>query len=70
MVASFEQLFEEYGLPYAICSDNGTPFSSTTLGDISRFYLPSKRIYTDKIEPYDYGEGVKTYQGWHSGEIK
>ena len=32
----FEALFREYGLPYAIRSDNGSPFASTALGGLSR----------------------------------
>lgn len=139
----FERLFEEFGLPYAIRSDNGSPFSSTALGGISRLakwwidlgirperikpghpeqngrhermhrslkahighpkhdfqaqqivlddfrrdynelrshegigrktpfelYLPSNRIYTGRIEPYDYGEAeLRKVKG--SGEVK
>lgn len=33
--ATFERLFQEYGLPRAIRSDNGVPFSSVTLGGLS-----------------------------------
>lgn len=32
----FERLFREYGLPWAILSDNGTPFASSGLGWLSR----------------------------------
>jgi putative transposase len=32
----FERLFQEYGLPSAIRSDNGTPFASTGLGGLSK----------------------------------
>ena len=32
----FEALCREYGLPYAIRSDNGSPFASTALGGLSR----------------------------------
>ena len=32
----FEALFREFGLPYAIRSDNGSPFASTALGGSSR----------------------------------
>ena len=32
----FERLFEQKGLPQAILSDNGCPFSSTALGGLSR----------------------------------
>lgn len=32
---AFERLFEEYGLPRAIRSDNGAPFSSVALGGLS-----------------------------------
>lgn len=31
-----ERLFREYGLPWAIRTDNGTPFASTGLGGLSR----------------------------------
>lgn len=31
----FERLFQEYGLPWAIRSDNGSPFASTALGGLS-----------------------------------
>jgi transposase InsO family protein/transposase-like protein len=31
-----EQAFQEYGLPQAVRSDNGTPFASTGLGGLSR----------------------------------
>lgn len=33
---TLERLFREYGLPCAILSDNGTPFSSQALGRLSR----------------------------------
>lgn len=32
----FDRLFREFGLPWSIRSDNGTPFASTALGGISR----------------------------------
>lgn len=32
----FEWAFREYGLPYAIRTDNGTPFASVALGGLSR----------------------------------
>lgn len=32
----FERVFREYGLPWAIRTDNGTPFASTGLGGLSR----------------------------------
>lgn len=31
-----ERVFQEWGLPYAIRSDNGSPFASTALGGLSR----------------------------------
>ena len=34
-VAIFEELFDQYGLPDAIKSDNGVPFSSQSLGGLS-----------------------------------
>jgi len=33
---AFERLFREYGLPWAIRSDNGLPFATTALGRLSR----------------------------------
>ncbi|MDK4607646.1 IS481 family transposase, partial [Kingella kingae] len=36
VIAHFERLFEEFGLPWAIRSDNSAPFASTALGGISR----------------------------------
>ena len=36
VIAHFEQLFSTYGMPWAIRSDNGSPFASTALGGISR----------------------------------
>lgn len=36
VTALFEQLFTEFGLPWAIRSDNGAPFASTALGGITR----------------------------------
>lgn len=148
VMALFEQLFSEFGLPWAIRSDNGSPFASTALGGISRLskwwidlgirperiqpahpeqngrhermhrslkhslharldkieqdlcaqqvvfdafvheynhershegigrqtpsecYTPSNRLYTGKIEPYDYGESVQLRRVKGSGEIK
>ncbi|MDK4669181.1 DDE-type integrase/transposase/recombinase, partial [Kingella kingae] len=35
-IAHFERLFEEFGLPWTIRSDNSAPFASTALGGISR----------------------------------
>lgn len=143
VIRLFERLFDEFGLPYAIRSDNGSPFASIALGGISRLskwwidlgirperikpgcpaqngrhermhrslkaslgkpaqdlnaqqillerfrqdyntlrshegierqtpasiYVPSNRIYTGKIEPYDYGNALlRKVKG--SGEIK
>lgn len=148
VTALFEQLFTEFGLPWAIRSGNGAPFASTALGGITRLskwwidlgirperiqpahpeqngrhermhrslkdclytrldkmeqdlraqqvvfdafvheynhershegigrktpsecYTPSNRLYTGKIVPYDYGEGVELRQVKGSGEIK
>lgn len=36
VIALFEQLFHEFGLPCHIRSDNGTPFASTGLGGLTR----------------------------------
>jgi transposase InsO family protein len=33
--AAFERTFQEYGLPFRIRSDNGTPFASTAIGGLS-----------------------------------
>ena len=148
VTALFERLFTEFGLPWAIRSDNGAPFASTALGGISHLskwwidlgirperiqpahpeqngrhermhrslkdslharldkmeqdlcaqqvvfdafvheynhershegmerktpsecYTPSNRLYTGRIEPYDYGKGVALRQVKGSGEIK
>ncbi|WP_315359986.1 integrase core domain-containing protein [Neisseria bacilliformis] len=148
VTALFERLFTEFGLPWAIRSDNGAPFASTALGGISHLskwwidlgirperiqpahpeqngrhermhrslkdslharldkmeqdlcaqqvvfdafvreynhershegigrktpsecYTPSNRLYTGRIEPYDYGEGVALRQVKGGGEIK
>lgn len=36
VIRLFEQLFNEFGLPCTIRSDNGSPFASTALGGLSR----------------------------------
>jgi transposase InsO family protein len=33
--ATFQRLFEEYGLPAVMCTDNGTPFASTGVGGLT-----------------------------------
>jgi len=39
--SAFERLFREYGLPEAIRTDNGTPFSSASaIGRLSRLDPP------------------------------
>ena len=37
--ASLEEIFREYGLPYAIRFDNGTPFASRCIGGLSRLMI-------------------------------
>jgi putative transposase len=51
--ATFLQLFKKYGLPRAIRSDNGTPFSSTALGRLSELSVWWIRlgIRPELIEP-------------------
>ena len=36
VIAEFERLFEQFGLPYSIRTDNGSPFASQALGGISK----------------------------------
>jgi transposase InsO family protein len=49
----FEAAFREYGLPEAIRTDNGTPFSSTGLGGLSRLSVWWVRlgIKLERIQP-------------------
>ena len=49
----FRRLFEEYGLPSIIRTDNGVPFATTTLGRLSRLSVWWIRlgIYPELIEP-------------------
>ena len=49
----FEAAFREYGLPMAIRTDNGTPFSSTGLGGLSRLSVWWLRlgIQLQRIKP-------------------
>jgi putative transposase len=51
--ASFERLFREYGLPEAIRSDNGPPFSSPALCGLSRLnvWWIKLGIAHQRIEP-------------------
>ena len=37
--ACFERIFREYGLPYAIRTDNGTPFAGMAIGGLSRLSI-------------------------------
>jgi len=39
VIATFEMLFREFGLPDYLRSDNGCPFASTRIGGLSRFSL-------------------------------
>ncbi len=50
---AFEAIFEEYGLPDAIRSDNGAPFSSSSLGGLSELSVWWLRlgIRPERIEP-------------------
>lgn len=36
VIAEFERLFEQFGLPYSIRTDNGSAFASQALGGISK----------------------------------
>lgn len=49
----FERLFREYGLPWAIRSDNGSPFASTALGGLSALskWWIDLGIRPERIEP-------------------
>jgi len=49
----FERVFREYGLPWAIRTDNGTPFASTGLGGLSRLSVWWIRlgIWPERIRP-------------------
>lgn len=49
----FERTFRRYGLPEVIRTDNGTPFSSTGLGGLSRlsYWWIRLGIWPERIEP-------------------
>jgi transposase InsO family protein len=49
----FERVFREYGLPWAIRSDNGVPFASVGLGGLSRLSVWWMRlgIWPERIRP-------------------
>ena len=49
----FRRLFQEYGLPQRIRSDNGVPFATTAIGRLSRLSIWWIRlgIYPELIEP-------------------
>ena len=49
----FESAFREYGVPWAIRSDNGTPFASNAIGGLSRLSIWWIRlgIVPERIEP-------------------
>jgi putative transposase len=49
----FESLFRKYGLPWAIRTDNGTPFASGALGGLSRLsvWWIKLGILPERIEP-------------------
>jgi len=49
----FERVFRQYGLPEVIRTDNGSPFSCTALGGLSRlsYWWIRLGIYPERIEP-------------------
>ena len=49
----FERIFRKYGLPEVIRTDNGSPFSCTGLGGLSRlsYWWIRLGIYPERIEP-------------------
>jgi transposase InsO family protein len=49
----FQAAFQEYGLPVAIRTDNGSPFASTTVGGLSRLSIwwIKLRIRPERITP-------------------
>lgn len=49
----FRRIFEEYGLPEALRSDNGAPFASTALGGLTRLavWLLKLGIMLERITP-------------------
>lgn len=49
----FEQLFREYGLPWAIRTDNGSPFATRALGGLSRLavWWIKLGILPERIDP-------------------
>jgi putative transposase len=51
--AVFIKVFREYGLPWRIRSDNGTPFASTSCGGLSRLSIwwLKLNILPERIEP-------------------
>jgi transposase InsO family protein len=58
----FERLFQEYGLPKAIRSDNGVPFSTTALGGLSRLAVWWVRL---GIRPERIPPGQPQHNGCH-----
>src|SRR6202035_3107124 len=53
VMAIFESAFREYGMPWAIRSDNGPPFASRAIAGISRLsvYLMKLGIVPERIQP-------------------
>jgi transposase InsO family protein len=53
VMAIFESAFREYGMPWAIRSDNGAPFASRAIAGISRLsvYLMKLGIIPERIQP-------------------
>lgn len=53
VIAIFEQLFDEYGIPDAIKSDNGCPFGSQSIGGLSELsaWWMSLGIRPERIRP-------------------
>ena len=50
---AFEYLFQEYGLPWRIRTDNGTPFASIAVGGLTRLskWWVRLGILPERIEP-------------------
>jgi transposase InsO family protein len=50
---AFERVFKEFGMPRALRTDNGSPFSARSLGGLSRFsvWLLKLGINLERIEP-------------------
>ena len=53
VIAAFERLFYDYGLPDYLRSDNGSPFASTRIGGLSQFslWLLKRGVMPERIRP-------------------